>query len=77
MRRSALSLVALTSLLTACLSEQKDNNQVVANPTNTPTAQMVVLGDKLFHDVSLSSQGNQACASCHNINNAFLSVNSI
>lgn len=71
MRRLALSLVILTSLLAGCLSEQKDNNQVVENPSNTPTAQMVALGDKLFHDVSLSSQGNQACASCHNVNQAF------
>ncbi|MCB1673926.1 MAG: cytochrome-c peroxidase [Pseudomonadales bacterium] len=56
--------------LAACLPEQQ--NSTVASPAdNTVSTQMVTLGDKLFHDVSLSSQGNQACASCHDVNRAF------
>lgn len=70
MRYSVLWPVLLTGLLAGCLSEQKETN-AVSNTTNANTTQMVALGDKLFHDVSLSSQGNQACASCHNVNQAF------
>ena len=41
MRHSVLWPVLLTGLLAGCLSEQKDNNQIIENPSNTPTAQMV------------------------------------
>ena len=66
--RKALFLL-LPALLTGCLDEAK-----TTNTTNTPPAvsiSMVNLGQSLFEDISLSSDGNQACASCHDKNHAF------
>tara|TARA_R110002049_G_scaffold263192_3_gene439384 strand:+ start:393 stop:1451 length:1059 start_codon:yes stop_codon:yes gene_type:complete len=41
-------------------------------PTDNPqTVEGVALGKKLFFDTILSSNGTQACASCHNPQNAF------
>ncbi len=38
------------------------SNQAASNTKVSPSA---ALGDKIFHDVSLSASGNLACATCH------------
>lgn len=52
--------------LAGCLP---DSSPAPAAPT--PSASLAVLGEALFHDTSLSSEGNQACASCHDPAHAF------
>jgi cytochrome c peroxidase len=57
-------------LLAGCLPEE--NTTVSANNSpETPAATVVALGDVLFHDTHLSSDKNQACASCHDKSVAF------
>lgn len=53
--------VTLLMTLTACKSGNYNSNAATA-----------ALGEKLFNDVSLSRDGRQACASCHNANHAFI-----
>ncbi len=43
----------------------------VTSPTNPQSVEGVALGRKLFFDPILSADGTQACASCHNPQNAF------
>ncbi|NCT16898.1 MAG: cytochrome-c peroxidase [Flavobacteriaceae bacterium CG_4_8_14_3_um_filter_34_10] len=43
----------------------------ITSPTNPQSVEGVALGRKLFFDPILSGNGTQACASCHNPQNAF------
>lgn len=56
-------LVALGLALAGCLQDAQAPAAAGA-PAPAVTA-LADLGDQLFHDVSLSSSGTQACASCH------------
>lgn len=38
---------------------------------NIPTAEKIALGDVLFHDMRLSANETQSCASCHEVERAF------
>lgn len=38
------------------------------NPENPLTAEKVLLGKTLYHDVRLSKKGTQSCNTCHNLN---------
>lgn len=43
----------------------------ITSPTNPQSVEGVALGRELFFDPILSANGTQACASCHNPQNAF------
>ncbi|MEK9765775.1 MAG: cytochrome c peroxidase [Thalassolituus sp.] len=58
------ALTATTLLLTACGGEHKGGS----NETQMTQA---ALGEALFHDVNLSFNRTQSCASCHNAATAF------
>jgi cytochrome c peroxidase len=44
---------------------------------NTPTADRIALGRKLFYDTSLSRDGSTSCASCHHQTLAFADTGSV
>lgn len=70
-RRSALWLpAAILLLLTACSSSTSDPQQVQAHEVS-----MMALGEKIFHDESLSASGHMACATCHDKAHAFAQSN--
>jgi len=48
-----------------------DQTQAVIPPDNPQTREKIALGQKLFFDGRLSSDGTVACASCHNPDRAF------
>jgi cytochrome c peroxidase len=60
--KQILSILILSAALSAC------NNPA---QTNTGVSE-IELGKKLFNDVSLSKDGTQSCASCHNSSQAFI-----
>ena len=60
---SFLVLLAVL-LLSACSSGSSSNNDD-DNSGGSSQATLESLGKKIFFDTSLSSEGNQACASCH------------
>ena len=53
-----LALLAAVSALKACSGDG-------GSSSSTPAATTVSVGKKIFFDNSLSSNGNQSCASCH------------
>lgn len=62
MRCPELLFLLLPALLTGCMDEQ------ASTPAEAPpiaSISLVALGQTLFEDTSLSSNGNQSCASCH------------
>ncbi|GAB3476577.1 cytochrome-c peroxidase [Marinomonas epiphytica] len=75
MIRCCLS-VMLAMLLVACSPSepkkvaltQESKKLVLPVPMNDPKA---ILGSQLFFDASLSKQGNQSCATCHDVGKAF------
>ncbi|HIO96392.1 MAG TPA: methylamine utilization protein MauG [Leucothrix sp.] len=64
-----LTLLAITtaSLVTLNACNSSDNNSFAQN-----TASKAKLGEELFNDDSLSRDGNQSCATCHNPEHAFI-----
>jgi len=48
-----------------------DQTRAVIPPDNPQTREKIALGQKLFFDGRLSSDGTVACASCHNPDRAF------
>src|SRR6266550_8654957 len=48
-----------------------DQTRAVVPPDNPQTPEKIALGQKLFFDGRLSSDGTVACASCHNPDRAF------
>ena len=48
-----------------------DASAYSAYPDDTPTANKIALGKKLFYDPSLSGNGARSCASCHQPDKAF------
>jgi len=62
-----LSLLALT----ACGGGGASDGPPVAAPATT----LAQLGEKIFHDTSLSASGMQSCATCHDATHAFAQAN--
>lgn len=60
------SAIPMLCLLAGCVSDQEE-----AASATVPNVALAQLGDALFHDQTLSSEGNQACASCHDAGAAF------
>jgi cytochrome c peroxidase len=56
-----LAAAALAVALAACGGGREDN----AAPQETTLSAQAALGELIFHDVTLSASGQQACASCH------------
>ncbi|RZU38268.1 cytochrome c peroxidase [Fluviicoccus keumensis] len=67
MRLSVLLAVPWILVITACVPDQEP--AVKAEPV--ASVAMTDLGNALFHDVTLSSEGNQACATCHDSAHGF------
>lgn len=72
-RFSVIPLVALLggvlTVLSACGGSSAEN----ANPLSAKAQ----LGEKIFHDVSLSASGQQSCASCHESANGHAQSNAL
>ena len=64
------------ALLTACGGGESAAS-TAGLPAETALSAQAALGDKIFADVSLSASGAQACASCHNPDNAHSPVNNL
>jgi len=69
----SISLLALMTL-TACNSNDESSSTFSHSDGGNQTVSQKItsLGDELFHDESLSRDGNQACATCHNSEHAFI-----
>lgn len=68
MRSTSFLLLLMPALLTGCMDEP------AATPAKAPpttSISLVSLGQTLFEDTNLSSNGNQSCASCHDRTLAF------
>lgn len=63
------SALALAFSLSAC-NERK--NISLQEPAYTTATDAVELGERLFNDASLSKDGSQSCASCHDAGQAFM-----
>jgi cytochrome c peroxidase len=57
-------------VLTACGGNSSEGTAAPPAVTATLSAQ-ATLGDKIFHDVTLSANGRMSCASCHDPDRAF------
>ena len=55
------ALLAMSLTLTACGGGAASDDPPVSAPTTT----LAQLGEKIFHDTSLSASGMQSCATCH------------
>ena len=55
--------ILTTTLLVLGITVSVNADTAVANK-----AAQIQLGEKLYHDVNLSAEGNQSCATCHNPN---------
>ncbi len=67
------TLVAITILTTACSSKNSPKNSVKNKSSDKTIHQQITsFGEKLFNDESLSRDGKQSCASCHNAAHAFI-----
>ncbi len=78
MKRSAGCLVSLTvaCALAACGGDG-NHSAPDTGSTSKGLSQVVSLGDKIFHDQSLSASGMQSCASCHDPDNAHAQSNDL
>lgn len=63
-------LVATFVMLTGCSSPNSTPQQQAAK-----TASLTELGDKIFHDPSLSASGQMSCATCHDKQHGFAQPN--
>jgi cytochrome c peroxidase len=66
------AVVALTLLLTACTG----TSEPTPNTASPSLSGAAALGDKIFHDPSLSASGSISCASCHDPDHAFAAASS-
>jgi cytochrome c peroxidase len=62
-RKAALAASLLSALLAACGGGGTSSLQ--SAPEAAELSPAATLGEKIFHDPSLSASGRQACASCH------------
>jgi cytochrome c peroxidase len=67
--RNTITLMLLSAMLAAAATS------VWAKEADT--AQIASLGDKIFHDASLSSSGRMACSTCHDPASAHAQVNDL
>ena len=80
MNRHAFSTLfvstALTSTLLLSACSQSNNEQNLPIDHSQPSDSKSILGKQLFNDTSLSRDGTQACASCHDSKHAFIDARS-
>jgi len=62
-------------LLSGCVAED-ENDTVLNDGTQVLTADLELLGERLFNDTNLSSPPGQSCASCHSETTGFDDPNS-
>ena len=61
-----VSVVVSTAVATAVLAACGGGGGTTGSaPTESPLSAQASLGERIFHDVSLSASGRQSCASCH------------
>ena len=75
-----LFLIIIAGLLGACggggTSADNNSSNTVASDADG-MSQAATLGEKIFHDASLSASGQQSCASCHDPDNAHAQTNTL
>jgi cytochrome c peroxidase len=72
----AFGLLALCLGISGCSGSSTNNAGAGAgtgNSTSQTLSSRAQLGDKIFHDVTLSASGQQSCATCHDQSRAFAS----
>jgi len=70
--KTRIILLLISFGLTGSLQGEPLGLPLVPVPDDNPvTAEKVVLGDKLFHDIRFSSTGTVSCASCHDSEKVF------
>jgi cytochrome c peroxidase len=65
------------TLLAACGGGGSDSASTASVPIPAALSAQATLGEQIFKDVSLSASGRQACASCHNPDNAHSPANTL
>jgi len=69
--------LATACTLDACGGASGGSGSTVAASAGEELSQTAALGEKIFHDVSLSASGKQACASCHDPDSAHAQPNDL
>jgi cytochrome c peroxidase len=70
--RNCLPAAGASLLLAGCLG-QSGESPAAGTPATAPTlSPLAPVGELIFHDVSLSASGRQACSSCHVAEHAFV-----
>jgi cytochrome c peroxidase len=70
--------LAVACSLSACGTSGGDGNGPPGTPSAVPVlSQTATLGEKIFHDASLSASGKQSCASCHDPDHAHAQSNDL
>lgn len=79
LKRRTQCAFALTTacILGACGGAGEGNSSAAAPSAAGQLSQAAILGEKIFHDVSLSASGAQACASCHDPASAHAQANGL
>lgn len=72
--QGALAL-ATACTVSGCGGGSDGSGSTVAASTREQLSQAAALGERIFHDESLSASGRQACASCHNPASAHAQAN--
>lgn len=75
--RRPAAVVALSLALPALVAGCGGSGPGVAAPAQAPMTAMAQLGEKIFHDPTLSASGRMACATCHDEAGGFTPANSL
>ena len=65
------SMLTICVLLTGCSGNSNNHNEA----QQTSLSSLAQLGEKIFHDPSLSASGRLSCATCHDQQHAFAQAN--
>src|SRR6476469_6973305 len=67
--------VAMLVLVAGCGGGGSSNSVSSSTTTTSPLSEIAALGERIFHDNTLSASGKQSCASCHDPRNAYAQSN--
>lgn len=69
--RTGLVLGSSVALLAACMGQSGESDPPARPADATSLSPLAQVGERIFHDTSLSASGQQACSSCHVADHAF------